>query len=245
MNVDIEALAASRSFAELDPQERRAVLAEVGSEDAYEAMRAVIFGARESLASAGEEHLPHPWSRSALHGALRARVEREAARRPGIIATLLNYRLPAYQPALLAAVVALVMVWRGGNEPVPVSVPERERIVYVPVHDTVERTSDAALDEERIVQRVVDSLTRELEKRERRREAQMALRSRRGNPKEHIADPRHREEELPDMEPKTSAPNRYVGLANLPGLDVQRRGKTFAEDSNAARFTVPVSYTRN
>lgn len=242
MNIDMEALAADRAFAELTPEERRMVLAELGSEEAYTAMRTVILHARAALAPAAGDPVPRPESRARLRSALHQRSRAQTA---WSLERMLNFRVPVYQPMLLgAAVVIFFLLWGGG--PFNSLLPVRERVVYVPLHDTVVRTAayeQPVIDEERIVRRVVDSLTRELERRNKT--GSQGSRYRRGR-KDAV------EEILPQSTPdpyqserNTKATNIYVGLGNLPGLNAQRRGKTFAEDSNAARFATPVEHYKN
>lgn len=242
MSIDMEALAADRAFAELTPDERRMVLAELGSEEAYTSMRSMIVSARAALAPAPGDPFPRAESRAVLQAALR---QRSRAQRTGRLEGMLSFRVPVYQPMLLAAaVIIFFLIWGGG--PFSSLMPVRERVVYVPLHDTVVRTAayeEPVIDEERIVRRVVDSLTRELERRSK--EKQGGARSRRSRKEEVREMVSQSAPDLYQPERNGKAANVYVGLGNLPGLNAQRRGKTFAEDSNAARFATPVEHYKN
>lgn len=243
MSIDMEALAADRAFAELTPDERRVVLAELGSEEAYTVMRSVILTARAALAPAADDPLPRPESRAMLRSALR---QQSRARTVWSLERVLSFRVPVYQPMLLgAAVVIFFLLWGGG--PFNSLLPVRERVVYVPLHDTVVRTAayeEPIIDEERIVRRVVDSLTRELERR-RKAGRQNGTRYRRERREMVEEMPPQSAPDLYQPERNGKPANIYVGLGNLPGLNAQRRGKTFAEDSNAARFATPVEHYKN
>jgi len=242
MNMDLEALAARYDFADLQPDERHAVLAELGSEDAYDGMREIILRSRASLAPADDDPRPRPDSHVALRAALK---ERHAARSSWSIERLLTYRVPIYQPTLLAlAAIVVILAWRGFDER-EIAAVAGERVVYVPVHDTVVRTAgyeEREIDEELIAQRVVDSLMRELERRGRERGGSVRSRSARREP---IGETRPDFADAADTGRGVAASNRYVGLDNLPRLQSQRRGKTLAEDSGATRFSTPVGYYRN
>ncbi len=250
MSVDIEALAGDRWFSQLTPTEQREALAELGSAEAFDAIRMAIMGSREALAPAATDPLPRPADVADLRMAMMRRAGRIAAERPSLLAQLLEYRVPAYQPALLAAaMVVLFLLWRPQQQP-PVQVPViQEKMVYMPVADTGVRDAeyerlDREQERQKIVQEVTDSLLRELDRRERKGE-RLASRgertTRRAAGRPLPADQNdNRSHDAID-----SRPNVYVGLANLPQLDVQRKGKTFAEDSGAARFNASVIGERN
>jgi hypothetical protein len=256
MSVDIEALAGERWFNELTPGERHEALAELGSPEAYDGIRSAILRARTALAPDMADPIPRPADTADLRAAMRRRAERMASARPSPLARLLHYRIPAYQPALLAvALLLFFVIWR----PQPAV---QEKIVYLPATDTATRVADQGngdqiagsaidraeekLDREKIVQEVVDSLTRELDRRERKESRMAALRAR-SERRGAAGDEQLRADENGEQDQRRSdAPaNAYVGLANLPQLDVQRKGKTFAEDSGAARFAAPVGGDRN
>lgn len=251
MSMDIEALAAERWFSELTDAEQQDALSELRSAEAYDAVRATILRSCEALAPDIADPLPRAADTADLRAAMRQRAAYIAAARPSLLARLLEYRVPAYQPALLAAaMLVLFLVWRPQpGSVVPAEEAVHEKIVYVPVVDTAVRGEDNEndrLDREKIVQEVTDSLLRALDQRERKGGRVASLKSRdvRQAP---VADMpvRYSDGDERNREGLDAHSNVYVGLANLPQLDVQRKGKTFAEDSGAARFNAPVWGERN
>ena len=246
MSVDIEALAGERWFSQLTPTEQREALAELRSAEAFDAIRAAILESRQVLAPADADPLPRAADVADLRMAMMRRAGRIAAERPSLLARLLEYRVPAYQPALLAAaMVVLFLLWRPQSQP-PVQIPVvQEKVVYMPVADTGARDAEyERLDREQIVQEVTDSLLRELDRRERK-EGRLASRSERTRRPVAEKPPHSDENDSRSHEAIDARANVYVGLANLPQLDVQRKGKTFAEDSGAARFNASVIGERN
>ena len=231
----------------LTPEEQSRVLASLGSREAYDRMRARLAAMREDMAAEASRMAPDPAIRSDLHAAMARRHAPAPRREPAsFLARILTWRMPAYQAAIGAAALAglaLLLVPRelshapgAGPSDAPRIV---ERIVRVPVRDTVM----ARADEEATIRRITDSVREEMrammahERRRAAREEQLARREAPERRKE--TTPRETPSDAPSGAPQIVAgPNRFVGLANLSQLDVQRRGKSLREDSAYGQFGV-------
>jgi|GEM_PF-2568466 len=230
---DIEALAMNKTFGDLTEQERAFVVAHLGGAKAYEEMRALLMTTRRTLMAEGEMLEPRETIRAAAHAAMRARSGRRPAHAIwGALARAARYRVPVYQPVTgaLAAFAVLLLLHGATLEPQP-----RERIVYREI-----AAPAAAVDTDEIVRRVVDSLKEELERPAQVEVRTVVVRSDRpatapGSPEESTADTAERRARRPSA---AATENRFVGLANLPQLDAQRRGKNLAEDSAGSKFMV-------
>lgn len=234
---EIDALALDHSFDELTRAERDRVLARLGSEEAYRQLRSVLLMTRRELHQESRTLEPRPEIRADIHAAMRER-RAASARRRLTLGDLLSYRVPAYTSiaGFAAALVLAVMLGQSRLDDWPIV---QERIVYVPAGDT----HLVEIDKEEIVRRVTDSLKAELA---RKPVEQPALRAS-SEPTAHPARPQKRSRNRasqPDTESAQQTPspvspstgNQFVGLANLPQLDVQKRGKNLAEDSNSRQF---------
>lgn len=241
----IESWSHDRDFDRLTPEERARVLASLGSREAYDRLRARLAAMREGMVEAEARMAPDAAIRSDLHAAM-ARRHAHAPRPASLLSRVLSWRLPAYQAAIGAAAfagLALLLIPRelthtpgAGPSDAPRIV---ERIVRVPVHDTLM----ARADEEATIRRITDSVREEMRTmmaRERRRAAREGELARRAAP-DRTKEPSARETpaDAPSGAPQIVAgPNRFVGLANLSQLDVQRRGKSLREDSAYGQFGV-------
>jgi hypothetical protein len=233
---DLDALALAHPFADLTESQKALVLSRLGGEEAYARLRSLLLMTRRELLDESTTIEPRPEIRSALHAALESRRHRATPRRLSL-GDLLGYRVPAYTAVagFATAIVLAVMLGRADVAQPPVV---RERIVYMPAS----QTRLVAADREEIVRRVTDSLKAELAKesdaRPPMRVATAPVRSpRHGN---RGAGVRHAPG---SASPRPAAPtspiasdNQFVGLANLPQLDLQKRGKTLAEDSSFRQF---------
>ncbi len=230
---DIEALAMSKTFGDLTEQERALVTAHLGGARGYEEMRSLLTMTRRTLAADEEMLAPPETIRAAAHAAMRARSGGSPVSAVwGAIARVARYRVPVYQPVTGAlAVFAMLLLLHGATlEPQP-----RERIVYREI-----AAPPAVVDTDEIVRRVVDSLKEELERPAQVEVRTVVVRSERpatpaSSPQESAADTAERRARRPSA---AATENRFVGLANLPQLDAQRRGKNLAEDSAGSKFMV-------
>ncbi|MDB5033916.1 MAG: hypothetical protein JWQ98_1157 [Chlorobi bacterium] len=238
---DIESLAVGRRFEDLTGEERELVLRECGSRDVYDRMRGALLLTRRELSVAEPGPVPRPDIRSELHAALRSRAARTPSRFSAGLVRIFAHRVPAYQVAVAAMTIAglVIMFGRNGRMAVP-----RDRIVYVRTTDTAARNNEL----EATLENVVDSLRDEL--RRSRESDNKAVRLASAT---SISPRRARQEGgAPERVPMAQRQvimssnrvlehqpgrNQYVGLDNLPGLEIQKRGRTLAEDSSLSSFT--------
>jgi hypothetical protein len=226
---EIESLALHYSFDELTADQQALVLSHLFSGEAYERLRTLLLATRSELLAESRTIEPHAGIRSDIHAAMQARQRIAAA--PGFsLHDLFTYRVPAYTAAAGFAL-ALVLAVLLGRSTVRQQPVVQERIVYVPAVDT----QSVDMEKEEIVQRVTDSLKEELRKQFAVQPARLPVRARRPNRMNIATQPASTVPVLRAAAPATSG-NRFVGLANLPQLDVQKRGKNLAEDSAFSRF---------
>jgi hypothetical protein len=239
---EIETWAIEHDFDALTPEQQWFVLEKLGSKEAFARMRRSLLAAGSALAAERAELVPAPATLVNLREAMdrRKRTRPSVAMGESLLGRILSWRMPAYQAALGAvAIAALVFLLRPAAPQVPTHIVER--IVQVPVqtHDTVRvQTLDDAT-----IRRITDSAREEMRAllaATRREESHRALRTGRDVTVQSPApNDREPEQEQPaSASPQSSGRNRFVGLANLPQLDVQKRGKSLAEDSAFNRFAV-------
>lgn len=233
---DVEALASQKAFGELTPQERDVVLRTLGSADAYTNLRVMVTSVRSSLAADAPQIEPRVASRDAL----RRMVESRAAYSPRVLLAdkcraALRRRVPvAYSAVAVVAAVALTLFLHRPSTP-----EAPARIVYVerPVPgNTSLKHSVAALP---VVQLAADSVVRKATVRLRKHSEGRSLAAVIRDTARQSVGALVRTVAASTM--PGSSFNQYVGLGNLPQLQVQLRGRTFAEDSALARFRRPFS----
>jgi hypothetical protein len=231
--IDIDALALDREYGELSEAERNMVAEALGSEEAYTRYRHTLLltGREMTLADAPE---PASHIRRDLHGVMRQQ-NRRTAEVFSPLSRLLMLRIPAWQAGLAMAFVAVVMMLSSG-QPQPSTPQVIERIVHVPAPSAPTPASTAAIDRDELAQQIADSIIEKVRAEMRTEGPRQA--------QQHVHRKRARDtssEPVPAVassEPVRQSDNRYVGLANLPQLASQKRGKTLAEDSAFTRFTV-------
>lgn len=242
---DIEAWARVHEFTALSAEQQWQVLAALGSREVYDRMRQVLLAAGPALAAESAALLPDPASAARLHAALGRRHGAARHARPSPWRRLTSYRIPVYQSVLGATALAGLVLF--------LALPQRrgpgteriiERIVQVPTRDTV-RIQGV---DEATLQRITDSVHREVVATlaaEHRAEARRAaVAEQHGKEEQRAPEPSNDAGNDRSITSMQSEPNKFVGLANLPGLDQQKRGKSLSEDSAFRRFGVMVSTDR-
>lgn len=231
--LDVEELALHKTFQELTEEECTFVVQQLGSARAYNALRTTLRSVQQHLIEESDALQTRPDIRTHLLFALQ-----EKHRKPPVLKlamvwlrTLLAYRFPVWQAATMAIVALAAVVWLPQWERATTEKPPR--VVYVRAAE-----HRAHIDEDSIVQRVVDSLKEELTQQIRIQVAKeyqiesnrMLLRD---TAREIVTAV------LKSMEiHESSGENNFVGLGNLPQLDIQKKGRTIAEDSSLSKFTV-------
>jgi hypothetical protein len=233
---DIEALARELEFGQLSAMQQQAVLAALGSEHAYTHLRTTILAAHAALTDPATLPTPAPHIRHDLHEALRQHRAASASTQSSL-ARAVGFRIPAYQAALaMGAVIVMMFMFRDEPTlPQPTQMPVRERVVYV----QPAASSSTAISREAIVREVIDSLRAEFQKKQAAMKPQRVVwRERRRSQRDSTpAEPRQMTRRNVAPQPEPDRDNQFVGLANLPQISVQKRGKTLAEDSAFSRFS--------
>jgi hypothetical protein len=231
---DIESLALDFEFGQLSTTEQQGVLAALGSEHAYTRMRTTLLATRAALTDPATLPQPAPHIRRDLHNALRQR-NAAAGSTGSSLARVVGFRIPAYQALLaMAAVVAVMFLFRDEpNLPLPSQPVVRERVVYM----QLAASSSTAISRDAIVHEVIDSLRAEFQKQQAAMKPQRVVwRERRRTQRDSTpASPKQMARR--NTTPQPDRENQFVGLANLPQISVQKRGKSLAEDSAFSRFS--------
>jgi hypothetical protein len=237
---EMESLALAKSFQQLSPAERDAVLAHLGSRDAYERMRALLAVTMRELENDGAALRPRADIRESVRGAMKGRDLSGAARGSGR-AGIFGRRIPLYQAFGMAAVAAaLTLVVIGRSSPFVASVPER--VVLMPKIDTVMAVFDQDSLIRHIADSIADAMSLNTERRGRRESPPIARRPERSK-RVAVDEPQRREEHTIDR--PAPQPNTFVGLGNLSLLEWQRRGRNLVEDSALRRFSTTVAGMKN
>ena len=233
---DVESLALQKAFAELTPEERTAVLRELGSADAYTSLRSMVLKVRSELAADAPLLQPRAASRDSLRMMVEGRAQRN---RPLLLAdkcrAAMKRRIPlSYSAAAVVAAVAATLFLYRPSEPAPV-----QKIVYVERPVAVPQPI-AQADIAAPVQPAVDSAVRKAVDGVRRHTG-----TRPAPVGAVIRDTALRAVASVANTVATTLPgaprNEYIGLGNLPQLNVQARGRTLAEDSSLSRLVRPLS----
>jgi hypothetical protein len=231
---DIEALALDFEFDQLSDTRQQRVLTALGSEHAYTQLRTTLLATRATLTDPATLPQPAPHIRRDLHNALRQR-KATAGSTESSLARVVGFRIPAYQAALgMAALVVVMFLFRDEPSiPRPSQPVVREKIVYM----QPTAPSSTAISRDAIVREVIDSLRAEFQKQQAAITTQrVAWRERRRTSRDTTpASPRQMTRR--NMTSQPDRENQFVGLANLPQISVQKRGKTLAEDSAFSRFS--------
>jgi hypothetical protein len=134
---------------------------------------------------------------------------------------------------MTAFVVVMFMFRDEPNVPRPSESVVREKIVYL----QPTAPSSTAISREAIVREVIDSLRAEFQKQQAAMKPQrVAWRERRRTQRDSTpSNPRQMTRRNTTSQPDRV--NQFVGLANLPQISEQKRGKTLAEDSAFSRFS--------
>lgn len=238
--LDVEELALHKTFRELTEEEYTLVLQQLGSASAYTTLRSTLLAVQEHLAVDSKRVQPRPDIRARLAYALQ-----EKHRKPSVFASVrawvrsvATYKLPVWHTAAVgvAVLVGVLLLPQKHQQTAQEAAP---RVVYVQAAEPT-----AHLDKEEIVQRVVDSLKEELTQQIR---VQVAKEYQTEHHRALLLDTAREivSAVLKSMETHHhEGVNNFVGLDNLPQLDVQKKGRTLAEDSSLSRFVVTAASER-
>lgn len=224
---DIEELAARCSFEQLSPNEQELVLQLLPSATAYEELRATILRSRQSLHSEAAMTPTKSAAPEVLHKALSEALQ---AKRQNSTQALLLRRMPLYQTILVSAACVLMAMLFIKPSAAPVAA------LPVIVRDTVQTIVYQDINRDSLAQLIADSIRSVLAFASPKETRQLVSSSRRSRQQYDSLVQRVSFNTAPPMLSEKS-PNRFVGLANMPFVLEQKRGRSVAENPDASKVT--------
>ncbi|MBL7975537.1 MAG: hypothetical protein JNJ85_11535 [Candidatus Kapabacteria bacterium] len=217
--LNIEELASRCNFNKLTPTEQEFVLQQLQSAERFDELHATIRSSRASFIAEMESMQHSTTASAALHSALRNRHHTGT--------TLLLRPMPLYQTLLVAAAcVAFVMVIYKPQANTMALATQQPDTVRTIVYQIFNRDSLAVL--------LADSIENVLAKHIHPSALATVARTR-TNKRDEV--PHIQEQESSPSVADNQSPNRFVGLANMPSVLEQKRGRTVADEPNLHKLT--------